>query len=255
MNCQDAQNLIHGYLDGELDLVKSLEVEQHLQDCPACSRSYRNQQALHASIQASAGALYYRPPASLRKRIQSSVKQANQAAAPRVLPWRWLGLAASLAAVLFVVWGVTRSFSSLPADDRLFDEVIASHVRALMPSHLTDVASSDQHAVKPWFNGKLDFSPAVVDLVDQGFPLIGGRLDYLDNRPVAALVYKRQQHVINLYVWPSTETAGANPQTESLQGFHVIHWDQSGMNYWVVSDLNESELAEFVRLVQTQAAP
>lgn len=255
MNCQETQNLIHAYLDGELDLVKSLEIEEHLQGCRACSQAYKNHQALRTAL--NAGSLYFRSPAPLRKHIQVALRQADQssARAPRVLPWRWLGAAAALVVVVFVTWSVTRSLSAPSANDLLAQEVVASHVRSLMPDHLADVASSDQHTVKPWFSGKLDFSPVVEDLASQGFPLIGGRLDYLDNRPVAALVYRYQQHVINLFSWP---TAGASDTTvtrDTRQGYHVAHWIKSNMAYWVISDLNETELQQFVQLVQNVTSP
>jgi len=253
LNCQDARYLIHGYMDGELDLVKSLEVEQHLQDCPACTQVYKNHQALRSAM--SASSLYFTAPAPLRKRIQSSVRQTSQAArAPWVMPWRWIGAAASLAVVLTVIWGVTRSLLAPSAGDVLAQQVVASHVRSLMADHLTDVASSDQHTVKPWFDGKLDFSPAVPDPTNQGFPLIGGRLDYLDNRPVAALVYRRQQHIINLFIWPSPGAPDVNTKTDMRQGYYVVHWTKSGMTYWAISDLNDVEFRDFVQLVQTLAA-
>ncbi len=255
MNCQETQKLIHAYLDGELDLVKSLEIEEHLQGCVACSQVYKNQQALRTAM--NAGSLYFRSPASLRQRIQSAVRKADRSAAraPRVMPWRWLGVAASLVVVVFVTWSVTRSLSAPSASDLLAQEVVASHVRSLMPDHLADVASSDQHTVKPWFSGKLDFSPAVVDLANQGFPLIGGRLDYLDNRPVAALVYRYQQHVINLFSWPAVGASDTTATMDTRQGYHVAHWTKSNMTYWAISDLNENELQQFVQLVRNLASP
>ena len=251
MKCQDTQQLIHAYLDGELDLVKSLEVERHLPECAACTQAYNNQRVLHSAL--SADTLYYKAPASLRKRVQSSVRQTNHTTpAPRVSAWRWLGAAAALVVIALMTWGALRGLSAPSADDLLAQQVVASHVRSLMPNHLADVASSDQHTVKPWFDGKLDFAPAVTDFTEQGFPLIGGRLDYLDNRPVAALIYKRQQHLINVFSWPSPGIAATNPTAVMRQGYHVFHWIQADMAYWVVSDLNETELQEFVRLLQNQ---
>ncbi len=255
MNCQETQNLIHAYLDGELDLVTSLKIEEHLQGCRACSQVYKNQQALRTAM--NTGSLYFRSPAPLRKRIQSAVRQADRPASrmPRMVPWRWLGVAVSLAVIVFVAWSVARSLSTPSANELLAQEVVASHVRSLMPDHLTDVPSSDEHTVKPWFSGKLDFSPVVVDLANQGFPLIGGRLDYLDNRPVAALVYRYQQHVINLFSWPAEGASDTNVTLDTRQGYHIAHWIKSNMSYWAVSDLNENELQQFALLVQNQAAP
>ena len=255
MNCQETQHLIHAYLDGELDLVKSLEIEEHLQGCQACSQTYQNQQALRAAL--NAGSLYFRSPAPLRKRIQVAVRQADRSEhrAPRVLPWRWLGAAVSRVVIVLVTWSVTRSLSAPSANDLLAQEVVASHVRSLMPDHLADVASSDQHTVKPWFSGKLDFSPVVEDLANQGFPLVGGRLDYLDNRPVAALVYRYQQHVINLFSWPAVGAPDTPATMDTRQGYHVAHWIKSNMAYWSIPDLNETELQQFVQLVQNLASP
>jgi len=253
VNCEETQTLIHGYLDGELDLVNSLKVEEHLKDCRSCSQEQANHQTLRDTLRG--GGLYFQPPAALRKRVLSNVTQASRhsadSAAPRTMRWSWLGAAAVLVVAVVITWGLTRSLARPPADDLVAQEVVASHVRSLMPDHLTDVTSSSQHTVKPWFAGKLDFSPQVVDLASDGFPLIGGRLDYLDNQPVAALVYGRQQHLINLFIWPSTSAAAT--QTEVRQGYQLMHWSQSGMNYWAASDLNAAELEVFVQLIQKQA--
>jgi anti-sigma factor RsiW len=163
-----------------------------------------------------------------------------------------LALAASLAFFMVAGWGLARLLLVGSDDAFLTQELLASHVRSqMLPSHRFDVASSDPHTVKPWFDGKLDFAPPVKDLVGQGFPLVGGRLDYLHNRPVAALVYQRRKHSINVFIWPSSTGEETAAPKASLQGFHMIRWIRSGMTFWAVSDLNEEELREFVRLLQS----
>jgi anti-sigma factor RsiW len=249
LDCKDVQRLLDGYVDGELDMVRNLEIEQHLQTCSVCSYLYNNQQALQIAIRSDS--FYFKPPPHLRKRIQSSLRQESKAIpTPRTTQWRIL--AATLAALLVLsvmTWSLVRALSVPSASDLLAQDVVASHIRSLQANHLVDVTSSDQHTVKPWFNGKLDFSPPVVDLAQQGYPLVGGRLDYLDNRPVAALVYRRREHIINLFIWPLTHISDAEA-TVTIQGYHVISWTRAGMNYWAVSDLNLSEFQEFVHLIQ-----
>jgi anti-sigma factor RsiW len=250
LTCPETQTLIHGYLDGELDLMKCLEIEQHLQECPACAQAHASLQAVRAAVQNSS--LYFQTPPGLAKRVQSSLRGASHAdRTPGLSPRRLLAVAASLALVTTVGWGLFRGLSARSADVFLTQELVASHVRSqMLPSHRFDVASSDPHTVKPWFEGKLDFSPPVKDLVAQGFPLIGGRLDYLHGRAVAALVYQRRKHSINLFIWPSSPGDDATPSKATRQGFHMIRWTSSSMTFWAVSDLNEGELQEFVRLIR-----
>ena len=185
----------------------------------------------------------------------SEVRKANKgraaARAPMVVPWRWIGVGASLVLLLLMVWSVFRLTAGPSSDELRAREVVSNHVRSLMAAHITDVPSSDQHTVKPWFNGKLDFSPPVINLDEQGFNLVGGRLDYLDNRAIAAVVYKRNQHLINLFIWPTSES-DRSVRTEARQGYNVIHWRRDDMNYWAVSDLNATELREFVELARTR---
>jgi anti-sigma factor RsiW len=253
VSCQEAQDLLHGYLDGELDLVRSLELEQHLQTCPSCSHTYQNQQALRAAIQT--GSLHFTPPVHLQRRVRSAVRRSTHASGrSRVWSWRWMSVAASLAFLALMLWRLVPGLPGSSADDRLTQELIAGHVRSLMVSHLTDVPSSDQHTVKPWFEGKLDFSPPVADVTEQGFPLVGGRLEYIGERPVAAVVYRRQQHVINLFVWPAPHEKEVGERMLTRQGFQLIHWAKAGMSYWVVSDLNARDLQAFVRALQAQAS-
>ena len=183
-------------------------------------------------------ATYHAAPTHLRARILASLPQER--AARRWKPW---GLASGLAAAFALVLAVGVYVAMPGADERFADEIVAAHVRSLMVDHAFDVASSDSHTVKPWFAGKLDYSPPVFDLTAQGFALVGGRLDYLDRRPVAALVYRHRQHLINLFILPAAR--GARPRSLDHQGFHLAAWDRGGMTWWAVSDLNAQELAQF----------
>ena len=251
MDCKNAQTLIAGYLDRELDPVRSLEIEDHLHGCAVCSQSYKDHQVLSEGLRT--GSVYFKAPAYLEKRIQRAVRQAAKAeSAPRWLSWSWVRMAAPMAAAL-VLLALVPFVRGPSTEEILTQEVVSSHVRSLMANHLADVPSSDQHTVKPWFNGKVDFSPPVVDLASQGFPLVGGRLDYLNNRPVAALVYQRDKHLINLFIWPSSESSDSGIENATRQGYHVFHWTRSGMTHWAVSDVEKSQLLEFVQLLQNQS--
>jgi anti-sigma factor RsiW len=160
----------------------------------------------------------------------------------------------SFAGLVIVAWSLFAVLSRPSTSDLVAQEVVSSHVRSLMEKHLTDVPASDQHTVKPWFNGRLDFSPEVKDLAAAGFTLVGGRLDYIGNRPVAALVYQHRQHYINVFAWPSTGASDASGRALVRQGYNLIHWTKSGMDYWAISDLNLAELQQFVQLLQNDSA-
>jgi anti-sigma factor RsiW len=256
MACDNARELLDGYLDNELDLTTNLELRRHLQECESCTEHHKKQQALRSAIRNSD--LAFKAPAGLEKRIRSAVAKADltdvqsRPLGRRSVPRRsvpiWFGVAASVAMAALLVW---KTQTRLPDTNELLAQaVLTSHVRSLMANHLTDVASSDSHNVKPWFTGKLDFSPPVKDLTSQGFPLVGGRLEYVD-RPAAALVYRRRQHIINVLVWPSSDDSKRTSEPPvSRQGFNLLHWTSSGMNYWAISDLNLGELRQFVQLLQ-----
>jgi len=192
-------------------------------------------------------ATYYRAPETLRTRIRAAVRaEARERARPMM--WRWGGLAAAFATVALVSWNVALLQGGPSDEDRLLAEVSTAHVRSLMAeNHPNDVASTDQHTVKPWFEGKLDFAPAVTDLADAGYALLGGRLDYLDSRPVAALTYRHRLHVVNLFEWPSARGADAPPRIFSRNGYAIAHWRRGGLQYWAISDIASADLLEFAK--------
>jgi anti-sigma factor RsiW len=247
--CEEWGILLHGYADGELDAANALRFEQHLAGCAGCAAELERLEALRQAIAQDA----VRWPASpaLRERVTAAI--AREVVRPSTLP------AVPITAMLSGLLDYVRRWSLVPAlavlavglflvvsrpepGQTLQDELVASHVRSLLANHLTDVATSDQHTVKPWFNGKIDFSPPVVDLAARGFPLVGGRVDYVGGRVVAALIYRRNGHVINLFVWPSTTASSATTERE---GYSLVNWTQAGLNFWIVSDLNTVEIKEF----------
>ena len=245
MNCQQAKPLIDPYADGELEAAAILELEKYIHDCSTCALTWRNLQTLKKTLKQEA--LYFTAPAELRQRIKSELPSPRRVIPRPAWNWSWLTTAMSgaFAVCLALLLVVTQTRPS--SEKQLAQEIASSHVRSLMAGHLMDVVSTDKHTVKPWFNGKLDFSPPVEDLAPEGFPLTGGRLDYLDGRSVAALVFQRHKHIINLFVWPAKEADSKAASVRPSQGYHLIHWSQAGMAFWAVSDLNEKELMEFVQ--------
>ena len=272
MNCEEATKLMDGYLDGELDPITSQAIERHLRDCPECARTHEAHRALIHGI--GSAMPYYKAPAELRRRVQSSLREkaaeqpvrnvaadtrpviAEKQREPRSIlfgtSWNWLALAASIVLAAIIAWSLLPGLQRPDAAQFLATQLIASHVRSLMANHLADVESSDQHTVKPWLDARLDFAPPVVDLANAGFPLIGGRLDYLDNRPVAALVYQRRKHFVNLFVWPKATEANEAQKSITRQGYHLLHWVDADFNYWAVSDVSDSDLQSFKQLFEGQ---
>jgi anti-sigma factor RsiW len=250
MNCTEARTLIHGQSDGELEEVDNLRIEMHMDECTGCARAHKNTVSLKAAL--ADDAMYYRAPSDLRRRVIGTLETAEKESpvADRGLRKLWLAWAPGFAFVAVIAASLYVFWQSPAGADPLTQELVAAHVRSLMADHITDVLSTDQHTVKPWFEGKLDFAPSVIDLGPEGFELIGGRLDYAADRPVAALVYKRRQHVINLFIFPRPAASDGQLGTAGKQGYNVIGWQHSGMTFWAVSDLNAAELQQFCQLYQ-----
>lgn len=248
MSCEHTASL-HGYLDGELDATRSAEFERHLETCPECLAGLETQEALRSSFQHAQ--LRERAPSTLRRAIeqqfhlQSSAQTAPSSAARS---WSWLAVAAGLLLAAFLGFRYFSASSINQADSVLAAQIVDAHLRSLQPGHLVDVISSDQHTVKPWFDGKLEFAPPVRDFAVEGFPLQGGRLDAINGRAVAALVYGRRKHEVNLFLWP-TAKADAASRTGEQVGYHWIQWEKSGMEFWLVSDVAAADLAQLQRLL------
>jgi anti-sigma factor RsiW len=251
MSCQETRELLDGYVDSELDVVTTLQLERHLKECASCRALCHRYEQFTRGLQAHVPC--FEAPAGLEVRIRTklglSASSATRAAGSAFADWRRWAVAASLIGVLVLTGTLLMLLKRRGGPEILAEEVVSSHIRSLMANHLSDVVSTDQHTVKPWFSGKLDFAPLVKDLAPEGFPLTGGRLDYLDDRSVAALVYKRRQHTINLFIWPSPNS-DLEPQALTIKGFNIVHWTQGHMTYWSISDLNGAELGEFARDLQ-----
>jgi len=260
LSCELTQRFVPGYLDGELDLVRTSEMETHLKSCATCARELENQKALRDALERAS--LAYATPAVLRDRIQASLRtssglevQERQIRWPSFHIWQWAGAIAVLALFSLIGWQLTARLGAPSSDQRIAAEVFASHVRSLEANHLMDIASTDQHTVKPWFDGKLDFSPPVEDLASDGYPLVGGRLDYLEGREVAALVYQRRKHFINVFVWPDAKGLSSARALESHQGYNLMRWSRGGFQFWTASDVGATDFAEFVRLLEARVSP
>jgi len=249
MSCRETKDLLNAYVDGELDSAGSLGVENHIKGCASCLADVENLHALASAIHN--GALRFNAPKTLKRNVETAIRKANPEAKPAYFNWRWATAFASIVLIVAATWTITTQRAASSQQTQFVNEIISSHVRSLMANHITDVASSDSHTVKPWFSGKLDYSPPATDLTDRGFRLVGGRLDYIGGRSVAAVVYQRSQHFINLFVWPSSTGPAADGEGEmTRQGYNLIHWSKSGMNYWLVSELNLAELNDCARLLK-----
>ena len=255
MTCQESARLLPGYFDSELDLVHTLEIEDHLRSCASCINALEADRALRSTIARSN--LRFSAPPNVVRNVRGAITNSfpQEKSARKNWSWNW-GFAATAAALVLCA---VLAWKLLPArtpnnSTALADEAIADHIRALMPGHLSDVESTDQHTVKPWFDGKLDFAPPVENFAAQGFPLIGGRLDYLNHHPAAALVYQRRKHFISVFLLPATGEADRGELQTIERGYNVISWTRGAMSYWLVSDLNPAELEELAKLLHGEPA-
>lgn len=251
LTCDEINNLIHAYVDEELDLVRSLDIERHVESCAACAGALRQLHELRQALRQPE--LYHRAGAGVRERILASLPEKPSTATPRrstrkltsvAVIW---AVAASLAFVAVSIWAFVHS-ASAQRETVLANAVVAGHVRSLLAKHLVDVASSDRHTVKPWFHGQVAFAPPVP--APAGYALIGGRLDYLDKQTVVALVYKRDKHIINLFIWPATGATDEPARASSGQGYQLLHWARDGFRYWAISDMSAAGLREFADRVR-----
>jgi anti-sigma factor RsiW len=239
--CSDQTMLLHGLLDGELDAANALACEAHLKTCEACHAELLRQQRLRETL--AAPGVAYRAPSSLRARIEASLEQAVAAPARRrartIAPWAASGAISAIAASLAIL-----VVAPTLGDSQVQSQLVASHVRSLLANHLTDIETSNKHVVKPWFNGRIDFAPPVPELADIGFPLAGGRLDYVEGKVVPAIVYHRRLHTINVFIWPAK--AGFLPTRSSRRdGYSLVEWKRGGLEFWAVSDIDPTELGQF----------
>ena len=249
MPCEHSQLELHGYLDGELDAMGAANFERHLADCPDCKRALATEESLRAALQKAA--LYERAPGSLRQNLLGATQEKVAAIRPARVSgyaWQWLAAAAVLLLTIAVGWRQWQH-SQAPAPMQLVAaSLVDAHLRSLQPGHLTDVESTDQHTVKPWFDGRLDFAPPVRDFSSDGFPLLGGRLDAVEGRTVAALVYGRRKHIINVFVEKTPSAADTWNGFGSMQGYHWLAWQKDGFSFFAVSDVSALDLSQLEQL-------
>ena len=249
MSCELVKTVLHGYLDGELDAAGAADFERHLISCADCVAALEAHESLRSSLQRAG--LYERAPVGLRQKLQTQLgAPARSSIVPirNPAPWRWLAMAATFLLAVFLGWRLLPILRGSRGETALASAIVDAHLRSLQPGHLEDVQSSDQHTVKPWFDGKLDFAPPVHDFVSEGFPLQGGRLDVVHGRTVAVLVYARRKHLINVFVWPTPEP-DSQPSSGSQLGYHWIDWRKAGMEMCAVSDITPDDLADLQHLL------
>jgi anti-sigma factor RsiW len=259
MNCDDSEILLNALIDGELDAGHARDVEKHAAACPACAEKLTEFREVHDAV--SGAGLKMVAPAHLRSRIEKALPfPSARVIAPRKFfqPSRrtfFGGIAAGSALSAALAASLVLTVVGTDKQRNVANEVVSAHIRSLQAGHLMDVETSDQHTVKPWFNGRLDVAPPVIDLTAQGFRLLGGRLDYIDGEPVASVVYQRRKHIINLFVARRLGASQASARLEAIQGYNVRNWSEAGLDFWAVSDIAPDELNEFGQMIVTALHP
>jgi anti-sigma factor RsiW len=259
MNCAECEILLHALLDNELDAGHARDVEAHVAECPGCAEELKAFRAMRVAFAATD--LKEPAPASLRTRIETALPTPPtraESVTSLVQPSRrgfFGGFAAGAALSGALAASLILTVFRTNPEQTIADEVVSAHIRSLQPGHLMDVETSDQHTVKPWFDGKVDIAPPVVDLTAFGFTLLGGRLDYIDGEPVASVVYRRRKHIINLFVARRLGSNHAFVSARTVQGYNVRHWSAQGLDFWAVSDLDPQELGEFVQKITGAMKP
>jgi len=248
VTCREAEALISAYVDRELDVAASLQMDAHVAACAGCTAALQRTEALQAAMRSAP--LTFAPPADLERRVRAAIRRempARDTLLRRAVRWGAMPAAAAAAAAL--TWVLLVRVDGNGGEQRIAEELVGAHVRSLMVEHLVDVPSSDQHTVRPWFNGKIDFAPAVGDYTASGFPLVGGRVDYIDGRAVAALVYRHQQHLINVFIAPAGADRWPGGAVDA-HGYHLLHWSDAGLSYWAISDVSPPALQTLAELIR-----
>jgi len=251
VTCELSQTRLHAYFDGELDAMGAAEFERHLESCPDCETRLATEEKLRSAL---AGAqLYARAPETLRRKLQISLPAAAippevRAPKPSVeKSWRWLAIAASVILAAILGTHYLEKLNRYSQQQAMAAVIVDAHLRSLQPGHLEDIISTDQHTVKPWFDGKINFAPPVRDFANEGFPLVGGRLDVLEGRTAAALVYGRRKHIVNVFV-TKTQQGDASDSSGELQGYRWVAWQQNGFTFTAVSDTAYADLDQLKQL-------
>jgi anti-sigma factor RsiW len=249
VRCDFSDSLLQSYFDGELSAFRAAEFERHVQRCADCAEQLVNQDLLSGTLQLAQ--LHAPAPASLRRKILAECRTVGTAAAvSEPLLWHWLAAVAALLLIALIGWKVSPGLGNEDYQAELAGEIVEVHIRSLQPGHATGIASNDEYAVRGWFDGKVKFPVPVRDFAKEGFVLKGGRLDVMEGRSVAALVYVRDGYLFNVFVWPTRE-ADSSPRTGSRQDYHWVDWRKRKMEFCAVSDADPAEIEQLRQLIQS----